>query len=144
MSEYDNRIKIIAACDADDESTDMIANYLGKNAEQGKMCSILVYAFSDLIKANAFDNDNNNIITFDELHLNLMNKVFNICQRYTTSETFLERMTEFYMHWFEAIGKMIADDNTEEYKYSTDHRSLAQHVQAYPNNDRTPLFSLYN
>lgn len=142
LDNYDNRIKIIAACDKDDESTDMVLDYLSDNGDTDNRCSILVYAFKDLIESGKMDINSDGIISFDELHLNLMNLVANICQRYTTSQSFADELVQFYMHQIETIAKKFSKEKAEQYKYhfSDKHRSLGQHVLRYPVNDTTPLF----
>ena len=75
LSNYDNRIKIIATCDKDDESTDMVMDYLCNNGDKENACSIFAYAFKDLISTGSMDIDKNGIISFDELHLSTMNLV---------------------------------------------------------------------
>lgn len=144
LSNYDDRIKIIAACDKDDESTDMVMDYLCNNGDKETACSILAYAFNDLISTGSMDIDKDGIICFDELHLSLMNLVMNICQRYTTSQSFVNQMSEFYLHQFETLAKTIGIDKEEAYRHADKHRSLAQLVQKYPIDDKTKLFNVFS
>ena len=144
LSNYDNRIKIIATCDKDDESTDMVMDYLCNNGDKENACSIFAYAFKDLISTGSMDIDKNGIISFDELHLSTMNLVMNICQRYTTSQSFLNEMSEFYLHQAETLAKITGIDKEQAYRHSSQHRSLAQHVQCYPSKDKTELFNVFS
>ncbi len=55
---------MLAVCDKDDESTDMVLDYLSDNGDTDNKCSILVYAFKDLIESGKMDINSDGIISF--------------------------------------------------------------------------------
>lgn len=60
---------MLAVCDKDDESTDMVLDYLSDNGDTyngdtDNRCSILVYAFKDLIESGKMDINSDGIISF--------------------------------------------------------------------------------
>lgn len=120
LTQYNDRIKIIAACDADDESADYYisafdSEYNGNNKD---MCSIFSYAFKDGIENDLkiIDSNEDKIIDVSELYIYLLNRVYNICDKLTTQD----RIRNYF-----GLSNAI---------------NLAQGVQVYPYNDKTALF----
>ena len=124
LSEYDDRIKIIAACDEDDYSSSYYLAEIDESSDDNRICSIFAYALYNgaINNMNYLDSNNDKTVAFDELYVYLLNSVYNICDRITTQEDKLNRLKD-----------MLGLDSALR---------IAQIVQAYPNSDTTPLFTI--
>ena len=124
LHEYDNRIKIIAACDEDDYSFSYCLAKMEGDSDDNQICSLFAYALYNgaINNTNYLDSNNDKTVTFDELYVYLLNSVYNICDRITTQEYTLNRLKD-----------MLGLDSAVR---------MSQIVQSYPNADETPLFMI--
>ncbi len=124
LKNYDDRIKIVGACDEDDYSSSYYLSELDSSSNEKRICSIFAYALKNGVENNIhyLDSNSDSVIAFDELYIYMLNSVFNICDRLTTENNSLNRLKD-----------MLGMENVIR---------LAQIVQYYPNNDSTPLFEL--
>ena len=124
LNDYDDRIKILAACDEDDYSSSYYLSEIDENSDEKQICSIFAYALYNGVinNINYLDSNNDNTISFNELYIYLLNSVYNICDRITTQEKYVNYLKD-----------KLGLDNVVR---------LAQIVQAYPDSDETPLFTI--